>query len=122
MQIYKTKQFARFAKNQNINDNTLIEAINRAQKGNINTDLKGGIIIQRIHRKGQGKREGYRTVIIFKQNEKSFFVGAYERKNKNRLDKNEIKQYQKIAAVIQKWKETDIAKAIKDGRIIKVEQ
>ena len=122
MQIYKTKQFARFAKNENINDDTLIDAIKRAQKGNINTDLKGGIIIQRIPRKGQGKREGYRTVIIFKQNEKSFFVNGYERKKQNRINEKDLKYYRELATYMLTMNQKQIENEIKNGTIIKVEQ
>ena len=54
MAIYKLKAFARFARNENIADQSLTEAIERAAKGLVDADLGGGLIKQRIARKGRG--------------------------------------------------------------------
>ncbi|WP_338926885.1 type II toxin-antitoxin system RelE/ParE family toxin [Mycetohabitans endofungorum] len=38
-------------------DNALLEAVERAEKGQIDADLGGGVIKQRVARKGQGKSQ-----------------------------------------------------------------
>jgi hypothetical protein len=59
--IFKTRWFARFARKEKIQDLVLVDAILRAEKGQVDTDLGGGVIKQRIARAGEGKSGGYRT-------------------------------------------------------------
>jgi hypothetical protein len=54
MKVFKTKWFARFARHELIADTSLREAIARAERGLIDADLGGGLIKQRVARKGQG--------------------------------------------------------------------
>ena len=55
MQVFKTKGFARFARHEEISDSVLREAIRRAERGLIDADLGGGLIKQRVARRGQGR-------------------------------------------------------------------
>jgi hypothetical protein len=62
LRVFKTKEFARFARREDVDDERLCEAVDRAERGLVDADLGGGIIKQRIARKGQGRRGGYRTL------------------------------------------------------------
>ena len=55
-------------------DVVLHEAVARAEKGQIDAELGGEVIKQRIARPGQGKSKGYRTIIFFRRGAKAFFV------------------------------------------------
>jgi hypothetical protein len=54
MRVFKTKVFARFARRQGLDDESLCEAVNRAVRGLIDADLGGGLIKQRIRAEGEG--------------------------------------------------------------------
>jgi hypothetical protein len=41
----------------------------RAENGQIDADLGGGVIKQRIARPGEGKSNGYRSIILFRKGE-----------------------------------------------------
>ena len=122
MQVYKTKQFARFANKENISDDSLCEAIGRAQKGNIDKKLRDDIIVQRVAREGQGKRKGYRTVILFKQGNKAFFVNGYERKKQDGIDERTLRGYRRLATKLLTLNQKEMEKEIKNGQIIEVKQ
>lgn len=62
MRIFKNRWIAKFAAKHSISDSDLIEAVRRADNGLIDADLGGGVIKQRIARKGQGKSSGYRSL------------------------------------------------------------
>ena len=121
MEIYKTKWFARFANKEKISDDALCEAVKRAEEGNIDADHHGGVISQRIAREGQGTRKGYRTVILFRQGDRAFFVHGYERKNQNRIEKDELMWYRELARSMLNQEEAILQKKMKIGEIIKVE-
>jgi hypothetical protein len=44
MQVFKTRWFARFARQDRIADASLLEAIARTERGLIDADLGGGLI------------------------------------------------------------------------------
>jgi len=72
VRILQNKAFARFAKKTDIDNVALCRAIREAERGLVAADLGGGVIKQRIARRGQGKSGGFRVVIVFN-------VGALER-------------------------------------------
>ena len=108
------------ARREKISDGSLCDAIKRAEKGNIDTDFKGGVISQRVARGGKEKREGYRTVILFKKGDKAFFTHGYERKKQNRVSDNEIKWYRVTARDMLKMDNEKIKEEIKIGELIEV--
>ncbi len=89
--------FRRFARREKIDDATLVDAISRASQGLIDADLGGGVIKQRIARRGQGKSGGYRTIIVFRQGEKAFFVYGFAKSSRDNLDEREQAVYRKAA-------------------------
>ena len=69
MKIYKNAWFIRFARTQNISADALRKAVRRAENGQIDADLGGWLIKQRVARMGQGKSRGYRTIILYRAGE-----------------------------------------------------
>jgi hypothetical protein len=53
VRIFKTKWFVRFARKEKIVDALLLEAVGRAEAGNIDADLGGKLIKQRVAQKGE---------------------------------------------------------------------
>jgi len=58
MQVFMTRWFARFARQERIADASLRNAITRADRGLIDADLGGGLIKQRVARQGGGRSGG----------------------------------------------------------------
>ena len=120
MQVYKTNQFTRFADKEKINDDSLYKAIRQAEKGNIDKKIRDDIIVQRVAREGQGKRRGYRTVILFKQGDKAFFLKGYERKKQDGINEKDVQYYKNLADDISQLNKIELQTAIKKGTIKKV--
>ena len=89
MRIFKNTWFTRFAKEESISAPTLLEAIRRAEEGLIDADLGSGVIKQRIARPGAGKSKGYRTVVIYRKNEKAFFIFGFPKNSLGNLRNDE---------------------------------
>ncbi len=56
MRVFKNKAFSRFADKNEISDEGLCEAVRRASRGLVDADLGGGVIKQRLARKGEASR------------------------------------------------------------------
>ena len=63
MRVFVVQAFDRFQRREWISDDMLCSAIDRATRGLIDADLGGGLIKQRVARKGQGMSGGFRTII-----------------------------------------------------------
>ena len=67
----------------------LREAVARAEKGQIDADLGGEGIKQRIARLGQGRSKGYRIIILFRRGAKAFFVYGFAKSRRSNIDDEE---------------------------------
>ena len=68
MRTLKTKSFACFVnKRLELDDDDLRDVVERAEEGLIDADLGGGVINQRVARKGGGRSRGFRTIVLFRR-------------------------------------------------------
>ncbi|EGC17540.1 Uncharacterized protein conserved in bacteria [Kingella denitrificans] len=98
MRIFKYRNFAKFADRQHIDDEDLLDAVLRAERGLIDADLGGGVIKQRIARQGQGKSGGFRSIILFKHESRAFFVYAFAKNERSNISGKELAVYRDLAA------------------------
>lgn len=120
MRIFANRWFARFADKQNIGDDDLREAVSRAERGLIDADLGGGVIKQRIARKGQGKSGGFRSVVLFRQGERAFFVYAFAKSDRDNIDQSELSIYKTAAAVYLNYTDDELALFLKQGTLMEI--
>ncbi len=73
-----------------------MDAIARAEKGQVDADLGGGVLKQRIARPGRGKSGGYRTIIFF-QGDRAVFAYGFAKGDRANLDAEEEKQFKEAA-------------------------
>jgi len=97
VKIFKNAWFERFARKQRIDDATLLDAIERAEQGLIDADLGSGVIKQRIARPGQGKSGGYRTIILYRQTHRAFFIYGFAKSHQDNISKEEEAAFKKAA-------------------------
>ena len=90
MRIFKTKTFARFQRREGLSDVALCAAIDAACAGLVDADLGGGLIKQRVARRGGGKRGGYRTVVAFRIGERAFFLLGFAKSRQANIDDDEL--------------------------------
>lgn len=115
MQIFKNKWFTKFAKAEGISDDKLCEAVKDAELGLIDADYGGGVIKQRIARENAGKSGGYRTIVLYRQGSRAFFVYGFSKKGRANLEDYEVREYKKSAKIILKYSDEELAKFIKNG-------
>jgi len=75
----------------------LREAVARAEKGQIDANLGGEVIKQRIARPGQGRAKGYRTIIFFRRGAKAFLAYRFARSQRANIDDDEEEQFKEAA-------------------------
>lgn len=86
MKIYKTKWFKNWAKNEDVSEQFLLDAINEMERGLKGASLGGNLYKKRIAIEGRGKRGGKRVIIAFIENNKSFFVYGFSKNEIENID------------------------------------
>ncbi len=120
MRIFKTKWFARFARKEEISDKKLSDAVEEAEKGLHDGELGGNLIKKRVARAGEGKRGGYRTIIVYRAGKRTVFVYGFPKSAKTNLNAVELDAYQKLAQVYLNFSDADMAKALSAGELEEV--
>ena len=119
--IYKSKWFQRFAHKEGISDAALRDAVARAERGRIDAYLGGGVIKQRVARPGQGKSGGYRTIIVFRQGERAFFVYGFPKSAQDNIDESDKRGFRALAKALMAASDEALAKLVKEGKYLEVE-
>jgi hypothetical protein len=118
--VFKTRWFQRFARKEKIGDAVLLDSVARAEKGQVDADLGGGVIKQRIARPGQGKSGGYRTIILFKQGQRAVFIYGFAKSERANIDTDEEKQFKDAARHVLRLTEKQITELVKGGDFVEV--
>ena len=120
MRVFKTKQFARFLVQEGISEVLLCEAVNRAITGLIDADLGGGVIKQRIAREGQGRSSGYRSIVLFRRDDRAIFAYGFAKNARQNIGQSELKAFRKLAEVMLAFDGKELQAAINNGTITEV--
>ena len=99
MRVFVSKLFARFARNERIDDERLCEAIARAERGLVDADLGGGLIKQRVPRAGQGRSGGFRTVIAYRRLGRAVFIYGFAKNERDNIGDDDLARLKKLATV-----------------------
>ncbi|MDR3439031.1 type II toxin-antitoxin system RelE/ParE family toxin [Telmatospirillum sp.] len=120
MRVFKTKEFARYTRHEDITDDRLCEAVQRATRGLIDADLGGGLIKQRVARPGQGRRGGYRTLMAFSSQTRTVFVHGFAKSERDNIDPDELQFWRRLAAAFLTMTDAQLAAMVNAGEITEV--
>ena len=118
MRIFKSRWFQRFARKEGIEDAALREAVARAEAGQIDADLGGEVIKQRIARPGEGKSKGYRTIILFRRGAKAFFVYGFSKSKRANINDDEEQQFKDAAKIVLPLTDQQLVVRLKRGDFV----
>ncbi len=90
--------------------------------GQIDADLGGEVIKQRIARQGQGRSSGFRTIILFRRGTKAFFLYGFPKSQRANIDADELKQFRKAAEHVLALTEKQLAELLKRGDFVEVKE
>lgn len=120
MEVFKTKWFSRFARQENIPDRSLIEAVRRAERGLIDADLGGDLIKQRLAREGKGRSGGYRTIIAYRDKHRAIFLYGFAKSERDNIGSDELVSFRSAGKYWLNVSPGTIRASIDDGAIQEV--
>ncbi len=120
MHTFKTRAFARFAGREGVDDSALCEAVDRARRGLVDADLGGGVLKQRIARKGGGRSGGFRAIVLFRRGDLAFFVYGFAKSGRENLRRDELAAFRRLADEYLALDRVGLVVAQATGAIIEV--
>ncbi|MGA9865931.1 MAG: type II toxin-antitoxin system RelE/ParE family toxin [Acetobacteraceae bacterium] len=120
MRVFKAKWLARFTRRERITDESLSEAIERAERGLIDADLGGGLIKQRVARRGQGRSGGFRLIVAYRARGRAVFLYGFAKSELDNIDSDQLSELRTIATNWLQASPAKIALALEDGALQEV--
>lgn len=117
MRVFKTKWMTRYSRREKIADADLLEAIDRAERGLIDADLEGGLIKQRVARKGQGKSGGYRMIVVYRAGDRAVFIYGFAKSERENINNEELETMREIAADLLSADEARLSQSLNEERL-----
>ncbi len=117
MRVFKTRSFARFARQEMIRDDALAKAIRQAEAGLIDAQLGGGLIKLRIARPGAGKSGGYRTLIAYQAKSRAVFLFGFAKNERENIDTDQLDELKEFASGFLRQNDSDFDDDIAQGRL-----
>ncbi|MGO9483549.1 MAG: type II toxin-antitoxin system RelE/ParE family toxin [Rhodomicrobium sp.] len=121
MRIFKTRHFARFARQETIRDETLARAIRDAESGLVAAELGGGLIKLRVARPGRGKSAGYRTLIAYSRGRRAVFLLGFAKNERENIDPKQLADLKAAATDILSQSDHALDLQIEAGRLQEVD-
>jgi len=87
MKKLTTKWFRKWSLKANLTDERLLKSVSDLEKGFSTADLGGHLYKIRVKRDDGGKRSGYRTIIVFRENDRAIFLYGFGKMKKETLIK-----------------------------------
>ena len=122
MKVFKNAWFGRFARKEKISADALWDAVERAENGQVDADLGGGVIKQRIARPGESKSKGYRSIVLFRKGELSFFVYGFSKSELGNIRADEEAQFKKMAKHVLSLTDAQLSELVANGQFEEVEK
>ena len=120
MRVFKNSRFHKFARKEKISDAMLCEAVERAERGQIDADLGAGLIKQRVARPGAGKSGGFRTLVFFRAEMRAVFAFGFAKSDMANLDDAEEAYLKKAAKLVLGFGDAQMDAEVAAGRMFEV--
>ena len=120
MRVFKNKWFQKWAAKEGLDDEALRAAFEEMENGLIDAELGGHVVKKRVALPGRGKRGGSRTLVVYQQADKAFFVYGFAKNERANINDKELKALKLLATQLLGYTNPALIKAIEAGELIEV--
>ena len=121
VRIFKNSWFTRFADKEGITDGELVEAVKLLEAGLADADLGGDVYKMRLARPGEGKSGGYRVIVFFRSEERTFYQYGFAKADRANISKKELRDLKKRAKIALSLNDTQIRDRLRERTWIEVQ-
>jgi hypothetical protein len=122
MRVFKNKWFQKWAAKEGLGDEALQTAVEEMEDGLIDAELGGHVVKKRVALPGRGKRGGSRTLVVYQQANKAFFVYGFAKNERANISAKQLKALKLLATQLLGYTNPALVKAINAGELIEVNE
>lgn len=122
VRIFQTRSFAKFARKEGIHAERLLAAVSRLEAGGFDAHLGFGLYKQRVAREGSGRSVGFRTILIFRSQDRAIFVHGFAKSDKANISEQDLQDLRLLAKRVLRYTSAEMAKAVRNGDFVEVEE
>jgi hypothetical protein len=93
VRVFKYTRFSRFAGKEGITDSELLEIAGQLEAKQADANLGGDVYKVRIARPGEGKSGGYRVIVYFRNEFRTFFVYGFSKSDIDNISEKDLKKF-----------------------------
>ncbi len=121
MKKLSTKWFKKWAKKSKVKDQDLLDTVDNLINGLSTSDLGSNLFKVRVKREHSGKSSGFRTIVVYKENEKAIFLYGFDKKEKDNISKTELLYFKKLGNDFLALDENQIKQLLDAKSLFKIE-
>jgi len=121
MKKLTTKWFQKWAKKSKLKDQDLLDTIDNLVDGLSTANLGGNLFKIRVKREHGGKSSGFRTIVVYKENERAVFLYGFGKSEQDNISKTELSYFKKLGNDFLALDETQIKQLIKQKSLFEIE-
>jgi len=120
--IFSIPTFDKFARKSRIDDERLIDAVDRADRGLVYADLGEGVIKQAVARPSESALKGFRTIVGFKAHARAFFFFGFAKNESDNITPNALKEFRAIMAALMSLTDAEMAVLVVEKELREIER
>ncbi len=121
MKKLTTKWFQKWAKKSKLRDQDLLDTIENLVDGLSTANLGGNLFKIRVKREHSGKSSGFRTIVVYKENEKAIFLYGFGKNEQDNISKTELSYFKKLGNDFLTLDEKQIKQLIEQKSLFEIE-
>ncbi len=121
MKKLSTKWFLKWSEKVGLKKQNLLDAIRDLEAGLSAVDLGSNLFKVRVRREHRGKSSGFRTIIVFREDDRAVFLFGFGKNEKENIDKNELRNFKKLGRDILSLSSEQLEKAISQKVLADIE-
>ena len=112
MKRLSTKWFKKWSRKAGLSRDGLLAAIDALEAGQSTTALGHHLFKVRVKREHGGKSSGYRTIILFRAEDRAIFLFGFGKNEKDNLDIKELQYFKKLGDDLLSLNSIELERAI----------
>ena len=102
-------------------DTELRGMVDLLEAGQPDADLGGGVYKMRLARPGEGRSGGYRVIVFFKSEERTFFIYSFAKSDRANISERQLRNFKKDAKTYLSRSDEQIRDLLRKRDLIEVQ-
>jgi hypothetical protein len=121
LRVFQTKVFRKWASKEKLDEEELLDAVEEIERGLVDASLGGSLFKKRVARTGEGKSGGFRTILAYREEERTVFLYCFAKNERENIDKKDLKFLKAICSELLGYSDDELDDAVEAGVLVELE-